>query len=166
MYVWRHVCVKGGYGRRYGFQGPGKQRVKGEWLEEGERIIRIIFQGLEEGQTGQRAGCSKSNKTQVLMYGHENKPAACLSVCFSKHHPSIHPSAWFLGKCFHQTWTSCHMHLFLSFHSLFPLQSLPCVSLCVCCDINPDWLDVFWLRTNGTAVNPPCSSQQYLSSST
>lgn len=60
------VCVEGGHGRRYGFQGAGKQRVKGEWPEEGERITRIIFQGLEEGQTGKRAGCGKSNKTQVF----------------------------------------------------------------------------------------------------
>lgn len=155
MFGWRSLCVKGGHGKWYGFQGPGKQRVKGEWLEEGERIIRIIFQGLEEGQTEKRAGCSKSNKTQVLVYGHENKPAGCLStvtVCLSIHPTTIHPSACFLGKCCHRTCEPlafiCIFFFLFIHHFPFSLSLVcMCVFVCVCGDINPDWLDVFWLRT-------------------
>ncbi len=46
--------------------------------------------------------------------------------------------------------------------TLFPFSVCVCVCACVCvctrvcCDINPDWLDVFWLRTkqNSSSFSP------------
>lgn len=38
--MWKSVCVEGGQGWRYGFQGPGKAEVKGESPGVGEQISR------------------------------------------------------------------------------------------------------------------------------